>query len=506
MKLWLDMAPRNPGSIDQGHDCKDCPDDAFATELYTNLSRCTDHSQFEYLQKYLSMCTLQHAQPLFIQTFAKEYTLVCCTIGSGLIMLLDAEAFALLQCFQYPTTLSEVIQRLDYLSASQIEAATIHLYHYGILSNIHAPIQVQTPGASDMLAAWLHVTNACNLRCDYCYVAKSGEHMQEDTARQAVDAIFRSAVKHRFKRVRLHYAGGEASLQANHVFEIHDYALSQAQRHRLNLTARMLSNGVYIASHVIEQLRNRKIDVMISLDGIGEYHDRQRPLAGGRGSFTRVDRTISRLLEHGVFPSISVTVSSRNLVGIPMLVRYLIERNLPFSLNYYRENNLSVHHADLHLDEERMIVGMREAFAVIAEHLPRYSLLNSLIDKANLQSKHNHTCGVGHNYMAISQRGEVAKCHMEMKRTVTTVAEDDPLQFIRDDREGVQGLSVDEKEGCRDCIWRYWCTGGCPALTYRMTGRYDIQSPNCHIYQALFPDVLQLEALRLLTYTTPIIL
>jgi len=43
-------------------------------------------------------------------------------------------------------------------------------------------------------------------------------------------------------------------------------------------------------------------------------------------------------------------------------------------------------------------------------------------------------------------------------------------------------------------------------LTYRMTGRYDIQSPNCHIYQELFPDVLRLKALRLLTYTTPIIL
>jgi uncharacterized protein len=37
-----------------------------------------------------------------------------------------------------------------------------------------------------------------------------------------------------------------------------------------------------------------------------------------------------------------------------------------------------------------------------------------------------------------------------------------------------------------------------------MTGRYDRKSPNCHIYQALFPDVLQLEALRLLRYTEPV--
>ena len=60
--------------------------------------------------------------------------------------------------------------------------------------------------------------------------------------------------------------------------------------------------------------------------------------------------------------------------------------------------------------------------------------------------------------------------------------------------------SVDEKEGCRDCQWRYWCTGGCPLQTFRATGRYDLKSPNCSIYQAIFPEVLRLEGLRLLKY------
>jgi uncharacterized protein len=41
-------------------------------------------------------------------------------------------------------------------------------------------------------------------------------------------------------------------------------------------------------------------------------------------------------------------------------------------------------------------------------------------------------------------------------------------------------------------------------LTYRMTGRSDIKSPNCAIYKALFPEALRLEALRLLKYHEPI--
>ena len=45
-----------------------------------------------------------------------------------------------------------------------------------------------------------------------------------------------------------------------------------------------------------------------------------------------------------------------------------------------------------------------------------------------------------------------------------------------------------------------------PLLTYRATGRFDVKSPNCNIYKALFPGVLHLEALRLLRYEEPIAL
>jgi uncharacterized protein len=75
--------------------------------------------------------------------------------------------------------------------------------------------------------------------------------------------------------------------------------------------------------------------------------------------------------------------------------------------------------------------------------------------------------------------------------------------LIRNDSTGVRNLPVEEKEGCQSCLWRYWCTGGCPTLTYQVTGRYDVKSPNCNIYQALFPAALHLEAQRLLTYEAP---
>lgn len=70
--------------------------------------------------------------------------------------------------------------------------------------------------------------------------------------------------------------------------------------------------------------------------------------------------------------------------------------------------------------------------------------------------------------------------------------------LIHADPSGVQNLSVEEKEGCKTCLWKYWCAGGCPLSTFRATGRYDVKSPNCHIYKALYPEVVRLEGLRLL--------
>lgn len=62
----------------------------------------------------------------------------------------------------------------------------------------------------------------------------------------------------------------------------------------------------------------------------------------------------------------------------------------------------------------------------------------------------------------------------------------------------IQNLSVNEKEGCKNCSFKYQCTGGCPVETFRATGRWDVKSPHCNIYKTLYPEALRLEGLRLL--------
>jgi uncharacterized protein len=364
--------------------------------------------------------------------------------------------------------------------------------------------RVSPTGASTTLSAWLHVTNACNMRCSYCYVAKSSEHMSEDVGTRSVDAVLRSAQRSGYQKVHLKYAGGEALLRLSQLLVLHDYAVQQADKCGVYVYATVLSNGTALTPQAIQQLQKRNIGVMISLDGIGATHDAQRPLLNGKGSFHLVQRAIARLLEYGLVPHINVTVSQRNLSGLLDLVAYLLAHDLPFSFSYYRENDCSVPLADLQFSEQQMIISMQAAFAYIRDHMTARKIYGSLLDKASLIAPHQYTCGAGRDYLAIDQWGGVARCQVELSQTITTVDVDNPLQHIHLYKQGPQSIGVDEKEGCRTCNWRYWCGGGCSVLTYRFTGRNDIRSPNCGIYKALFPEVLRLEALRLLKYTHPL--
>ncbi|HLZ63311.1 MAG TPA: radical SAM protein [Ktedonosporobacter sp.] len=498
MNIWLDTSP---GSHDESSecdgDCGDCPKPSRPACVSWPIGVDEPGS--------LREVALQHAPELYIQPCGHERWLVCHPTGSGHIAVFDEAAMALFSLFATSATISQVARTFAHLSRESIEQVVGLFYCSGFLHDSAQPPPIHKQEASQTLTAWLHVTNQCNLGCHYCYVDKTAEPMYPDVGRRAIDALFRSARKHHMRHIKLKYAGGEASLQMRGVIELHSYAQQLAQEHSIHLSAHILSNGVALSSRTIERLKAACIAVTLSLDGVNSEHDSQRPMLNGHGSAQYVLRTIDRLLENKMVPYISVTVSRRNLTGLPDLMHYLLERELPFSLNYYRENAYASHIEGLRFTDEPIIAAMRAAFAVIEEHLPARRLLRSLLDKADMTVSHQRTCGVGQNYLVIDQRGGVAKCQMEIKRTITTIEMPDPLQMIREDNRGVQGLAVEAKEGCRSCQWRAWCTGGCPVQTYQSTGRYDVKSPNCNIYKALFPEVLRLEALRLMRYQKPLV-
>lgn len=431
--------------------------------------------------------------------------------GAGCVVL-NACALKMANHFSTPRRLDAVPSVWQQAWGEKIIQSTLQqMLKVGILVDGDAHMHSVPADISSVLAAWLHVTNRCNLRCAYCYVRHTAEDMPLETGYAAIDGTFRSALAHGYGEVKLKYAGGEPLLRFEQVAALHMYAYEQATQAGLTLDGVVLSNGTLLTEAIVARMRDLGLRLMVSLDGLGEMHDVQRPYAHGYGSCADVQRGIELALAGGLVPDISITVSAHTVQGLPDVVAWVLERDVPFSLNFYREHAvcagagyggaMGTDGPGMRLgDDEQVVAGMLAAYKVIEANMPRRSVLASLVDRANLAVPHMRICSVGKHYVVFGCDGRVVRCQMRMQEVVGTVDAHDPLAQVRHADMGMQNVAVDAKEGCAVCVWRYWCGGGCPLVTHAAspTGRWDERSPYCNIYQALFPEVVRLEGLRLL--------
>ncbi|GAB4488412.1 MAG: hypothetical protein Fur0016_00840 [Anaerolineales bacterium] len=409
--------------------------------------------------------------------------------GPRPLAVLNQSAWELLNAYEQPHPLQAE-------TAIQ-QNAIMTLAQAGFLMPLHVAPIVQPPS---LLTAWLHLTDRCNLRCDYCYLPHRPQTMPVKVAIQAVETLFSLAQNHHYPGLKLKYAGGEPLLRFDLLQEIHAHAMQTAQRARIRLEAVLLTNGTLLSEEHIFYLLHNQIRLMISLDGVGPWHDIQRHYAGRRPSFRQVEHAIERALAHGLVPHISLTLSEKNLPGLPQSIRWLLERNLPFSLNFYRENDCASAVRALDVSSPQTQSALEETFALLEAQPPRHSLLGALTDRASFTASHLHPCGAGRDYLVIRPDGQIAKCQMEIHLPVTSLHAADPLLELRQTPQGLQNPPVTQKPDCPQCQWHAYCAGGCPLLAKRLTGSFNSRSPYCELYQFIFPRLLRLEALRLIQH------
>ena len=412
------------------------------------------------------------------------------------IAVLNSAARQLLESVTRPIVLTQALFLAPESATSATLRGTFQLAALGLLQPLNAAT-TRAPVTSRTLSAWLHLTDACNLRCPYCYVTKSADRMDEATGRAAIDAVFRSALRNGYHAVKLKYAGGEPTLHFDLVRSLHTHATALANESGLALQEVILSNGVALTSDMLDFLRAAGIRQMISLDGLGTDHDDQRPFENGAPSSGHVLQAIDRAIARGLRPHISISVRPENLASLAETVRFVLDRDLLFNLNFVRE--------ELPASagwEAEFIAGIQAALAVIEARLPQRRLIDGLLDRCTFAGAHDYPCGVGRDYIAVAPSGTVARCHMTLTQPVGDVWAEDPLEAIRattSDAE-FQVSSVDTRTDCRNCTWRSICAGGCPLQTARTRGRQDVASPYCKIYQAILPELVRLEGLRILKW------
>ncbi len=449
------------------------PESAYSSNFLVNF----DKSKYSLREDVFCQTKQTH-----VQKINEKFYLLMSPYTSNGPCVVTHKGFDRWKAFEEPLPLEK---ELDFLF---LEQGLLHAKNNKIKTNRQTP---------ETLEAWIHVTNACNLDCPYCYVRKSSARMSVETGERTIESIFHTATKHGFKNVKLKYAGGEATLHFALVKRLHNLAQQLADTHGIGLREVVLSNGVRIKEDDAIWLKQHDVKLMVSLDGIGEVHDQQRPFLGGQGSFRFVEKTIDEvLLPNEIFPDITITITALNAWHIAEVVEWCLKRELPVSLNFFRENLLTKNRQELELEEKSIIEGMLAAYDVFKRYLPERPFLNGLLDRVQTEP-HAHTCGVNFSYLVFTHEGHLTQCQMHLDDHFEIPAEQRDLLPIM--QQGpIQNVDVEEKEGCKTCEFRYRCSGGCPLETFRATGRWDVKSPHCYIYKTLYPEALKLEGLRLL--------
>ena len=328
-------------------------------------------------------------------------------------------------------------------------------------------------------ALCLHIAHTCNLNCDYCFASQGKYHgeravMSFEVGKRALDFLVENSGTRR--NLEVDFFGGEPLMNFDVVKELVAYARSIEKEKNKNFRFTLTTNGVLIDDDVIDFANREMSNVVLSLDGRKEIHDRHRVDYAGNGSWERIVPKFQRLVEsrggknyymRGTFThenpdflediKVMLDLGFNELSMEPVVCAEgdpaeLTREDLPIVLDQYEKL------AELMIERER-------------EGRP-FTFYHYMIDLTGGPCiyKRISGCGSGTEYMAVTPWGDLYPCH----------------QFVGEEKyklgdiyEGVTNTAaqcefsecnVYARPECRDCWARLYCSGGCAANAYHSTG------------------------------------
>ena len=339
--------------------------------------------------------------------------------------------------------------------------------------------QLKEKTAGVVKALCLHVAHTCNLNCSYCFASQGKYHgeravMSFEVGKRALDFLVENSGSRR--NLEVDFFGGEPLMNFQVVKDLVAYARSIEKEKHKNFRFTLTTNGLQIDDDVIDFANRECSNVVLSLDGRKEIHDRFRVDYAGNGSWERIVPKFQKLVEaregknyymRGTFTHANpdflkdiqqmldlgfTELSMEPVVCAPGDPSELTEADLPIVMEQYEKL------AELMLERDK--AGKPFTF---------YHYMIDLTGGPCIY-KRISGCGSGTEYMAVTPWGDLYPCH----------------QFVGDEKfllgniwDGVTNLGVQSEFAacnvyahpeCRDCWARLYCSGGCAANAYHSTG------------------------------------
>ncbi len=328
-------------------------------------------------------------------------------------------------------------------------------------------------------ALCLHIAHDCNLACRYCFAGEGEYHgrralMSVEVGKKALDFL----VANSGNRVNLEvdFFGGEPLMNWETVKELVRYGRSLEKPHNKRFRFTLTTNGVLLNDEILAFINKEMANVVLSIDGRREVHDKMRPFRGGQGSYDLI------------VPKFQKVAESRGQE------RYYVRgtfthNNLDFSRDV-------LHLADLGFQQisvEPVVAGPGDDYAITEADLPvlkaEYDRLAEEMLKRKREGRGFHFfhfmidlsggpcvakrlagCGSGTEYLAVTPWGDLYPCHQFVGNEAFLMGNVEEGILREDIRDQFKSCNVYAKEKCRNCFARFYCSGGCAANAYNFHG------------------------------------
>ncbi len=444
------------------------------------------------------------------------YNLVLDTC-SGSIHVVDEAAYDIIAVYKektreeiVPLILGKYAHRPE-LTAQEVEScldAIGQLEKNGKLftPDTFAPMagDFKAKGGNVIKALCLHVAHTCNLNCAYCFASQGKFHgeralMPFEVGKRALDFLIEnSGGRH---NLEVDFFGGEPLMNWDVVKRLVAYARTIEKEKGKNFRFTLTTNGMSIDSDVIDFANREMSNVVLSLDGRREVHDRYRVDYQGQGSYDRIVPKFQELVRArgGKDYYMRGTFTHQN----PDFLKD-IDAMLDLGFDQLSMEPVVCAPGDpAALTEEDKAIVMEQYERLAQKMLERrkegrpFTFYHYMVD---LESgpciyKRISGCGSGTEYMAVTPWGDLYPCHQfvgEEKFRLGSVFEGVTNHTVQ---EEFRGCNVYARPDCADCWAKLYCAGGCAANAYHATGSIGgIYRYGCELFKKRMECAIMLKA------------
>ena len=365
---------------------------------------------------------------------------------------------------------------------------------------------------SVLKAICLHVAHGCNMDCEYCFAGKgdySGKSgiMSAEVGKRALDYLIENSGARR--HLEVDFFGGEPLINWDVCKEIVAYGRALEKKHNKIFNFTLTTNGVLIDDDVIDFTNREMGNVVLSMDGRRETHDRMRHSKSGGGTYDMIMDNFRSLVESRL-------------------------ENAERSKEYYMRGTYTAYNKDFAADVLAMAdLGFRETsiepvvsdpdapYALHEDDLPQlyeeyeklalemlrreergdgFSFYHYTVDLTGGPCIYKRVagCGVATEYLAVTPAGDLYPCHqfvgdddMIVGNIYDGITHPETVDIFR------KGNNIYTRDDCRDCWARLYCAGGCAANNYHSNGDINkVYRFGCKLHRKRIECALMMAAAR----------